>query len=171
MRPRRVRFSIACFWGVPCCILNECFLSITPSNPADGTVTVPSHKYLGHLWAEMKVWLGVINKEAENFTGDQLVNNQDSIKGLSELVEKWTSIAMVIFGRHQQEVGGAASGRVGESVDMTEGRQSVLDSRGEGEGDESKMTQQFKNMVELKRAIETKLTMYESRSSGENGEY
>lgn len=147
---------------------------------------MPSHKYLALLWAEMKVWQSIINREAENFSGDNLITNQDTLKSLSALVENWSSVALEIFGRHQQEQEGGSrpESRSGSGMDMG-ARLSTASVKGEelglglgvgreGEGEvrksgEERVAQQLKSMVKLRRVIESKLAGYGCRVLGENG--
>lgn len=153
-------------------------LDIAPKFRKDnGIVTVPSHKYLGHLWAEMKIWQSIINSEAENFAGDNLINKLDSIKVLSALVEKWTSTALQVFARHQKQQeqdkeSREAGRRVRLSiVSMSFGSCTGGEEEDEGKDDgEARIAEQFRSMVLLKKAIDAKMAMYECRAAGENGE-
>ena len=153
---------------------------------------VPSHKYLGHLWAEMRIWLSIINSEAENFAGDNLVMKLDVLKHLSDLVEKWTGTALEVFSRHKRESSrakrGASGSKHGSTLSTTDGGDGGRGSVGvaseagrgtkggetEGEdeegGEERNINKQYNRMIQLKRAVDANMAMYSSRAAGENGE-
>ena len=228
---------------------------------------MPSDKYLTHLWSDMKIWQSILNSEAENFAGDNLLGKLDTLKYLSSLVEVWTEIAVEIISRHESpsslEDGrisiGSERGSVStakesfyveeDGVDTTtergsvsaekEGRRNVsaekekkgsvsdekegrtissaekerrsvsaekerrsVSAEKEGRGSTSAGSRgstsveksvdaptekgsvsveeekeeggtiagQYKTMVQLKNAIDTKMALYEDRAAGENGE-
>lgn len=149
---------------------------------------VPTHKYLGHLWAEMRIWLSIINTEAENFAGDNLVMKLDVLKHLTELVEKWTGTALEIFSRHKQESsrakrgvnsgergstdgGDGGHGSVGVASEANQGtKEEETGGRGEEGSEDRSVDKQYRRMIQLKRAIDINMAVYSSRASGENSE-
>ena len=62
----------------------------------------PPKKVIERLLIDIKQWEGIINEEAENFTGDILISRQEDIKSLASLVESWTEVSMQLFTRHQR---------------------------------------------------------------------
>ena len=59
--------------------------------------------------SDIKRWQDVVNKEAENFTGDILIGRQEEIKSLSSLLESWTEVSVQLFTRHQVSEGAEVS--------------------------------------------------------------
>ncbi len=115
----------------------------------DGSVTVPSRTQLGQLWAEMEIWQSVINREAENFTGEALVASKEELKSISSLVEKWNGIALKLFSRHQIASSDGSFGHL-YGADRT--------------------AQQKAKMLQINRAISSKLEECDIRLTGDNGE-
>ena len=64
-------------------------------------VHAPPRKVIERLWSDIKGWEEIVNKEAENFTGDVLIGRQEEIKGLASLMERWTEVSVQLFTRHQ----------------------------------------------------------------------
>ena len=67
----------------------------------EGVVQAPPKKVVERLLTDIKQWEGIVNEEAENFTGDILIGRQEEIKGLTSLMEKWTEVSVQLFMRHQ----------------------------------------------------------------------
>ena len=65
-------------------------------------VHAPPKKVIERLLSNIKGWEDIINKEAENFTGDILIGRQEEIKGLTSLMESWTDVSVRLFTRHQE---------------------------------------------------------------------
>jgi len=108
------------------------------------------------LWNEMKIWQEIISSESEHFSGDNLIANQDDVKYLSKLLEKWADICYQIFSRHEKSPENKGS-----------------PTKGEAKKDEtSKLMQiQRENMKNILQAIDARLSECKSRIGGENGLY
>lgn len=106
----------------------------------------------------MKTWQDIINKGAENFAGDTLLNRQEELKVLYLLMEQWSQISLQLFTRHQK-VRGSATG----SGLMTEQRIASADT--------STIIQQSRRMTQINSAVNYKLALCGDRAAGENGEW
>ena len=107
-----------------------------------------------NLSNDIKVWQDLISSESEHFSGDNLVANQDEVKYLSQLLEKWADVCHQIFSRHEKS---------SESVRSP--------AKGEVKKDEtSKLLQeQRENMKSILLAVDARLLECKSRIGGENG--
>ncbi|XP_032220070.1 axonemal dynein light chain domain-containing protein 1 [Nematostella vectensis] len=74
-------------------------------NYDDGSVTIPSQKFISDLSEDMKAWEEVFNQEAERFTGEVLLAREDELYHMNKQVDKWTDVALKVFGRHQTPEG------------------------------------------------------------------
>ncbi|EDO47152.1 predicted protein, partial [Nematostella vectensis] len=68
-------------------------------------VTIPSQKFISDLSEDMKAWEEVFNQEAERFTGEVLLAREDELYHMNKQVDKWTDVALKVFGRHQTPEG------------------------------------------------------------------
>ena len=100
--PMYMYFAMSvCMW----CMLKFLY----PCSSPEGVVQAPPKKMIERLLSDIKRWQDVINKEAENFTGDILIGRQEEIKSLSSLMESWTEVSVQLFTRHQISEGAKMS--------------------------------------------------------------
>lgn len=107
-----------------------------------------------NLWSEIKTWQEIIGLESEQFSGDALVANQEELKYLSRLMEKWTDICYQVFSRHE------------ETVDAKESPSISVATKDEAL---KLMKEQSKTMKSILQAIDARLLDCKSRIGGENG--
>ncbi len=69
---------------------------------AEGGSQSPSRTQTEQLFSDIKLWEDIIDKEADNFAGDNLVNHQEELSCLQSLMEQWTDVAVKVFTRHQE---------------------------------------------------------------------
>ena len=72
------------------------------SDSEDGS-QCPNESQMEKLFSDIKVWQDIVNQEAENFTGDSLLNRQEELSSLTSLMEQWTEVSVTLFTRHQEE--------------------------------------------------------------------